>query len=87
MSLFEHSLTLSSIKIEILLNQENHKNNLYVSSIFIALNSLIRFIAFSATDFAPIRTNGTPFPGRLLAPTNKTLFISRHSADGRVKLS
>jgi len=45
------------------------------------------FATFSATCLAPMSTNGTPFPGRLPAPTNKTFGMSEDSAPGRVRLS
>jgi hypothetical protein len=39
------------------------------------------------TFFAPIITNGTPLPGRLLAPTYSTLLLDDDSAPGLVRLN
>ena len=44
-------------------------------------------MAFSATCFAPRRTKGTPFPGRVLAPTNIILSRSFDWCPGLVRLS
>ena len=52
---------------------------------FVRLSSFCS--ALLVTNLAPTRTSGTPFPGRLLAPQNKTFDMPEDSGPGRVMLS
>ena len=63
------------------------KCGIYMSNSLSAFHICNFLTTLLATNFDPMRTRGTPLPGRLLAPTIKTLSNFAASAAGLVRLN